>query len=63
MPGQIGAFGAGNNIFAGRTVFSAVPVARYVCATCGFCEDWVDSAEDLARLVKRWGVSAGPPDE
>ena len=47
--GSAGAYGAGNNIPAGATIFSAVPVNRYVCMRCGYAEEWVDP-EDLEKL-------------
>jgi hypothetical protein len=55
VPGQTGPFGAGNNIPAGRTIFSSIKVTRYVCDRCGYCEDWVDSASDLEKLRDRYG--------
>ena len=54
IPGEARAFGAGNNIAVGATIFSAVKVTRYVCASCGFSEEWIDSAEDLAALRKKY---------
>ena len=36
-----------------------VPVTRYVCTTCGFVEEWVDSKEDLAKLKEQYGVESG----
>ncbi len=47
--GSSGPYGVGNNIQAGVTVFSAVNVNSYVCASCGYVEEWVDTA-DLKRL-------------
>lgn len=43
VPAEVGAFGTGNVIPTGMTIFSAVEVTRYVCATCGFVEQWIDS--------------------
>ena len=40
---------------AGATVFSAVKVTRYLCAACGFSEEWVNSADDIAKLKKKYG--------
>ena len=51
--GTVGPYGVGNNIMAGRTVFSAIPVHRYVCCTCGFTEEWVDE-KDLAELKEKY---------
>lgn len=58
IPGDVRALGAGNNIPVGATVFSAVKVTRYLCAACGFSEEWVDSPDDLAKLKKKYGSSA-----
>lgn len=33
ISGDVGAYGSGNNIFAGRTIFSTVKVTRYLCAS------------------------------
>jgi ribosomal protein S27AE len=55
IPGDARAFGAGNNIMTGRTVFSAVKVARYLCASCGYSEEWIDSPDDIAKLKKTYG--------
>lgn len=53
--------GDGDNVIAyGWSTFSYIPVTRYICATCGYCEDWVDSSEDLQRLVKKYGASSKP---
>jgi predicted RNA-binding Zn-ribbon protein involved in translation (DUF1610 family) len=52
--GKVGAYGSGNNISIGRLVFSGVPVTRYLCTSCGFSEEWVDSAEDIAKLKQNY---------
>jgi predicted RNA-binding Zn-ribbon protein involved in translation (DUF1610 family) len=54
IPGTAGAYGSGNNISIGRIVFSAVPVTRYLCASCGFSEEWLDSAQDIAKIKKKY---------
>ncbi|QDW39129.1 hypothetical protein FFI89_019440 [Bradyrhizobium sp. KBS0727] len=54
IPGEARAFGAGNNISVGSTVFSAVKVTRYLCAACGFSEEWIDSADDIASIKERY---------
>lgn len=53
VPGTSRAWGAGNNIMTGATIFSAVNVNRYVCATCGYIEEWVD-LEDIAKVKKAY---------
>ncbi|MGO9543741.1 MAG: hypothetical protein ACLPPF_02980 [Rhodomicrobium sp.] len=54
IPGEVGAYGAGNNIRTGWTVYHAVKVTRYLCASCGFSEEWIDSPEDIAKLKKKY---------
>jgi len=56
IPGEVRAFGAGNNITVGATIFSAAKVARYLCACCGFSEEWVESVEDIATIAKKYRV-------
>jgi ssDNA-binding Zn-finger/Zn-ribbon topoisomerase 1 len=54
IPGQTGAFGSGNNIPVGKTIFSSVRVTRYVCDKCGYSEEWVESTSDLERLREKY---------
>ncbi len=49
VPGKAGAYGSGNNIMTGWTIFSAVLVHRYVCCSCGYSEEWIDQ-NDLQKL-------------
>lgn len=49
VDGYAGAYGSGNNIMVGMTIFSAVKVNRYVCCSCGFTEEWIDR-EDIEKL-------------
>ena len=53
VPGKAGAYGSGNNIQTGMTVFSAVLVHRYVCCSCGYSEEWIDK-EDIQKLKKKY---------
>lgn len=53
VPGKEGAYGSGNNIMIGHSIFSAVLVNRYVCCTCGFTEEWVD-LEDIPKLKEKY---------
>jgi hypothetical protein len=55
IPGVIGAYGSGNNIPIGRTIYSSVKITRYLCAACGFIEQWVEAADDLAKIKKKYG--------
>ena len=52
--GSTGPYGVGNNIPAGKTVFSYVNVDRYLCALCGYSEEWIDVA-DMPRIKKKYG--------
>lgn len=54
IPGEVRAFGAGNNISVGATIFGAVKVTRYLCASCGFSEEWIGSADDIAKIRKKY---------
>lgn len=56
IEGHAGAYGTGNNIPAGWSIFSAVPVTRYVCCRCGFSEEWIEGEDRLARLRARFGT-------
>lgn len=51
IDGSCGAYGSGNNIVVGATVFSAINVNRYICCGCGFTEEWLN-IEDIEK-VKR----------
>lgn len=53
IPGRAEAYGAGNNIKVGATVFSAVLVHRYLCCSCGYSEEWVHT-EDISKLKKKY---------
>lgn len=53
VPGKAGAYGSGNNIMIGHSIFSEVLVNRYVCCTCGFTEEWVD-LEDIPKLKEKY---------
>ena len=49
IDGHTGAYGAGNNVILGATVFSAVNVNRYICCGCGYSEEWIDQ-RDLGKV-------------
>ena len=53
IPGKAGAYGSGNNIITGMTIFSAVLVHRYVCCGCGYSEEWIDR-EDIPKLKEHF---------
>ena len=48
--GFSGAYGAGNNVLTGNTIFSAVNVNRYICCNCGFTAEWIDK-EDIEKVA------------
>lgn len=54
VEGDIRGYGAGNNICTGMTIFSAVLVHRYVCCSCGYSEEWINT-EDIGKLKKKFG--------
>lgn len=51
IDGYAGAYGTGNNVMVGSSIFSAVKVNRYVCCSCGFTEEWIDT-EELEKVEK-----------
>jgi ribosomal protein S27AE len=51
IEGYVGAYGTGNNVMVGSSIFSAVKVNRYVCCSCGFTEEWIDT-EELEKVEK-----------
>ena len=50
IDGHTGAYGTGNNIPLGVTVFSSVNVNRYICCRCGYTEEWIDQ-RDLGKVM------------
>lgn len=53
IEGRSGAYGAGNNIPTGLSVFSAVLVARYLCCQCGYSEEWIDE-KDIQKVKNKY---------
>ena len=51
IKGYTGAYGTGNNVEVGKSIFSAIPVDRYVCSRCGYSEEWIRT-EDIRKLRK-----------
>lgn len=49
IDGYAGAYGSGNNIMVGASIFSAINVNRYICCGCGFTEEWIDK-EDIDKV-------------
>lgn len=54
IEGQTGAYGSGNNIPVGWTVLSAIAVTRFLCTSCGYSEEWIESPGDIAKLVEKY---------
>ena len=52
VEGSVGPNLSGNNLKMGATIFSAIPLPRYVCTGCGYAEEWVDS-RDLYQLREK----------
>lgn len=49
-----GNYGSGNVIpLSGMFIWNSVKVDRYVCMSCGFCEEWFTNPEDREHL-RRW---------
>jgi hypothetical protein len=47
--------GGYNWIFLGvMGAVTGVAVTRYLCASCGFIEEWIDSADDIAKLKEKY---------
>ena len=55
IEGRSGGYGGGNDIRVGSPSFRTVKVTRYLCGSCGFSEEWIDSAEDLQKLKEEYG--------
>lgn len=54
VPGRAGAYGTGNNIPYGPTIFSYIPVTRFVCGSCGYTEEWIESRGDVEKLRRKY---------
>ena len=53
VEGKAGAYGSGNHISTGLTIYSSVGVHRWICCSCGFTEEWVD-LDDIPALRKKY---------
>jgi hypothetical protein len=42
--------------------WNTVGVSRYLCGSCGYIEEWIDSADDIARVKADEPVILGAPD-
>ena len=59
IPGQAGAYGSGNVILMGVTIFSAIKATRYVCSQCVYSEEWIDNPDDLEKIKGKFGRNSG----
>ncbi len=59
IPGQVGAYGSGNNIPIGMTIFSLIKVTRYLCGHCGYSEEWIDDPGDLEKIKSKFRKKSG----
>lgn len=53
IEGSAGAYGVGNNIPTGATIWSYVRVDRYLCCTCGFSEEWINR-NDIEKIKNKY---------
>lgn len=42
-------------------VLTSLLLTRFVCGRCGYAEEWVESADDLEGLKKRYGTARRHP--
>ena len=56
IEGYTNAYGAGNNIRIGQSIFDSVNVHRYLCCTCGYSEEWVD-VQDIPTVEEYYRKS------
>jgi predicted RNA-binding Zn-ribbon protein involved in translation (DUF1610 family) len=55
IPGKAGRYGSDQtNILVGWTIYNVVKVTRFLCASCGFIEHWVESTDNLATVKKKY---------
>ena len=38
-----------------KSLLKKASVDRYVCSICGYSEEWIAKAKDLAELTKKYG--------
>ncbi len=51
VPDRPGRYASGNNIYTSRFEnFGKIPVIRYVCANCGYVENWVETSRERDAL-------------
>lgn len=56
VPDHPGRYASGNNIYtSAATLFGKIPVIRYVCCSCGYAENWVETREELEKIRQAFG--------
>lgn len=56
VPDQPLRHASGNNIYTTTmTLAGKIPVIRYVCCACGYVENWVERAGELAEIERHFG--------
>lgn len=56
VPDLPGRYSSGNNIYTTTlTLAGKIPVIRYVCLSCGYVENWVESPAQREKLAQRFG--------
>lgn len=43
------------HLVVGDHVMHEIPVTKFVCAKCGYMEQWVENPTDLAKLSEEYG--------
>lgn len=56
IPGSFSESGTGNVVKAGMTIFSSVPVTRFLCSHCGYSEEWIEASAELEKLRKKYPI-------
>lgn len=47
---------SGNNIYTTTaTLLGKIPVIRYVCGSCGYVENWVETQRELDKIKQTFG--------
>ena len=52
--------GGVSNVFVNaiKWRWNTIKVIKYLCAGCGYIENWVDAADDVARVKKKYVAAA-----
>jgi predicted nucleic-acid-binding Zn-ribbon protein len=52
--------GGGHALAGPPGALTGVATTHFVCCRCGYAEEWVGAAEDLAAVRRKYGIPAGP---